>query len=146
LSNHNKSWTSHQSEKREKMGHDNKTCPCTIKDIKLRTLKLLPQLKKLCRCNNTSRQKELKKCDDCLIQYFSDTAKGVLHTKIKFKKYDRLKKHKNLLRYLDKDGPDLKKKRKKLIEQKGGFLNIVIPAIVSGIAGLIGRAVGGEVF
>jgi len=129
------------------MGKHNKSCPCKL-DTKTRTQAFLPQLIDIQRCSKINRQKALQNSDDCLIRFIADTAGAVLRTDIQLppEKYSKLKKHKDTLLFLAKKKPSIKQKREKLLKQKGGFLNILIPALVSGVAGLIGRAVGGASF
>lgn len=68
-------------------------------------------------------------CECCL-----NVLKGNISLSSRQKKYLRL--HKNTLRCLaDKKSPICRKR--KLIVQKGGFLNILIPAAISAISGLI---------
>lgn len=54
----------------------------------------------------------------------------------------KLKKHKNTLRKLAKKTCSIKKKKKLLINQTGGFLPLLAPAIVSALGGILGRVIG----
>ena len=60
--------------------------------------------------------------------------------KISNKDFEKLKPYKNLFRKLIKKNTKLKEK-KKLIIQKGGFLQILIPAIISGLASIISSVI-----
>lgn len=130
-----------------KMRHSVKNCPCKT-DTRARTETFLPQLKTLARSNIIRRTKSLQNANDCFIKYIADSAGAVLRTDIQLppEKYSQLKKHKDTLLFLAKKRPSIKEKREKLIQQKGGFLNILLPALVSGLAGFVGRAIGGSTF
>jgi hypothetical protein len=54
--------------------------------------------------------------------------------------FEKLKIYKKLIRKISDDKYPLDKK-KRIIEQKGGFLNILIPSLISGIASIIGSNV-----
>ena len=117
-------------------------------DTKSRTKTLLPQLQKIGRGSYTHRCLHIKNAQPCLIKYVSDAAGALLRTDIQLpqEKYPKLKKYKNTLLFLAKKKPSLGEKRKKLLEQKGGFIQFLIPALVSGLAGFVGRTVAGSTF
>lgn len=104
---------------------------------------MLPLLKSIARSKSIAdRCDKLSKAPQCLIRYIADTAGAVLRTDIPLEqtKYSKLKKYRNALILLTKKKPSLKLKRKLILDQKGGFLPIIIPAILSGIASFAGKA------
>lgn len=54
----------------------------------------------------------------------------------------KLKKHKNAIRKLANKSIKFQTKKRMLINQAGGFLPLILPAILSGLSGIIGRAIG----
>lgn len=117
-------------------------CPCK-KDSKTRTVRFLPQLKKLLRCNQKERCKQLECANECLISYLIDAVSALLRTDIRVapEQYKKLKKHRDLLLFLARKKTSVREKKKKLLNQKGGlaFLPLLLPALISGIAGFIGK-------
>lgn len=50
----------------------------------------------------------------------------------------KLKKYKNLLRSLSKKRESIQKKKRLLVNQSGGFLPLIAPAIISALGGILG--------
>ena len=125
------------------MGRHGKACPCHF-DCKRRTQELLPQLQSLSRGSSTNRCNKIRFSKDCLIKYIADCAGAVLRTDIRLppSKYAKLKKYKKSLIFLARKNPTIKQKRQHILQQKGGFLPILLPALVSGLAGFIGQTLG----
>ena len=67
---------------------------------------------------------------------------NIINGQIKLSKedFEKLKPYKNLFRKLLTKNTKIKEK-KRLIIQKGGFLQILIPAIISGLASIISSAI-----
>lgn len=81
--------------------------------------------------------------DKNLIKAICDICSNILAKNIEISEIDRLKlkSYKKTIRELAQDSKISNHsidKKKLIINQKGGFLNILIPAVVSGIASLIG--------
>lgn len=57
----------------------------------------------------------------------------------------KLRKYKNCIRKVACRKASLKSKKKLLVKQSGGFLPLVIPALVSALAGMAGRAIGNRI-
>ena len=57
--------------------------------------------------------------------------------------YNKLKKSKSTLRKLVSESTNIDEK-KKLLGQRGGFLNIIIPAVISGLASIVGSIIEKE--
>ena len=94
-----------------------------------------------------SKSKYQKICinigDKNLIKAICDICSNILNKNIDISEVDRLKlkSYKKIIRELAQDSKISNHsidKKKLIINQKGGFLNILIPAVVSGIASLIG--------
>lgn len=123
-----------------------KFCPCR-QDSKTRTLTFLPQLEKLTQGSRTTQRKQLKKADDCLIRYLADTSGAVLRTDIKLPQdiYPKITPYRDLLLFLAKKKPSIKKKRERLLKQKGGafpLLGLIATALTSALGSFAGKAVG----
>lgn len=89
-------------------------------------------------CPRALRKQLLKKLPSKIIKTICECSLNVLKGNIPISRYQKnqLGKHKTLLRKLaTKKGSLYQKKR--LIIQKGGFLNILIPAAVSALTSLI---------
>lgn len=54
----------------------------------------------------------------------------------------KMKKYKNILRNLAKKSSNIQQKRKTLVNQSGGFLPLLAPAIISTLGGILGRVIG----
>jgi hypothetical protein len=84
---------------------------------------------KLNKCKNIkSRKNFIKKVKRCVIDAISEICDNFLRGNIKLKKFKikLLKKHRKYIEFLKKKNPLHKKK--KIIVQKGGFLNVLIPS------------------
>lgn len=94
-------------------------------------------LKVLAQSKTRYRNAILKKADKSLIQAICEIVHNVLKGNINISTQDRenLKKYrKTLHRLLEKSNL---KSKKKIIIQRGGFLQFLIPAIVTGIADIV---------
>lgn len=99
------------------------------------------ELTKLQRLGPTGRKKFFKTCSkDCVIKV-CECIKNVLNANLEIKPahLKKLSRHKHTLRSLALKSTSLSK-RKRLL-QKGGFLNILLPAIAPVIASIIGGAI-----
>ena len=86
-------------------------------------------LGKLKNCKNIKERRIIiNKSDNCLIDAISEIAKNCIIGNIKLKNFEfnKLKKFKRPIENLSKNISI--KKRKKIVIQKEGFLNILIPA------------------
>lgn len=126
-----------------------KICPCN-QDTKTRTQTFLPQLQDLSHGSRMVQRKKLKKTDDCFIRYLADTSDAVLRTDIKLpqEEYPKIAPYQDLLLYLAKKKPSVKKKREKLLKQKGGafpLLGFLATALTSALGSFAGKALGESV-
>lgn len=76
----------------------------------------------------------------CLSEICLNVLAGNVPTNVK-----KLRKYKTTIRQLAKRSTCVKRKKKLLSGQTGGFLPLVIPAIVSALAGMAGRAIGNRI-
>ncbi len=85
------------------------------------------------------KQKILATADKKLVNSLCELSDNILAGNIKLSpaQFKCISKHKNLLRRIVKRG-SLQSKRKYL-SQKGGFLQYIIPAAISGISSLLGN-------
>jgi hypothetical protein len=101
-------------------------------------LKCKLELIKLSKSKNfKERQQLIRKTKDCVINSISELAKNCLYGKIPLKTcdFEKLSKYQNILRKLSSNSSLAK--RKNLIIQKGGFLNLLIPAALSFITPIV---------
>lgn len=87
------------------------------------------ELLELSECSNKNKRRiliEKSKC--CLIDAISEICDNFLKGNLKFDKFKiiLLKKSRNFIKFLSKKKPLYKKKR--IFNQHGGFLNILIPS------------------
>lgn len=54
----------------------------------------------------------------------------------------KLRKYKRCIRKIACRKTSFKRKKNFLVKQRGGFLPLILPAVLSGIAGLVGKAIG----
>ena len=80
----------------------------------------------------------MKTCDDELVKCVCECCANVIkgHVPVSNAVKEKLKKHKTTLRFLSDKKVPLSKKRKRLI-QKGGFLPLLLPAIIGAAANII---------
>lgn len=94
----------------------------------------LPTLKRLRRGSNKERKSLLKNADKNLVQSLCECASNTLKNNIPLTslQHRKLAKHKRLLRVLAKKG-DSWKKKKKYLNQKGGWIVPLLAPIVGTI-------------
>lgn len=102
----------------------------------VRNLSALKTFKKL---SNESRKKFLKRCNPDFVNCLSEVCHNLLRGNIKVTpaQLKKLTRYKKTLRTLASKRTSLKK-RKRLLNQKGGFLGALIAPALSAITGLIG--------
>lgn len=117
------------------------TCICE-KKIGERIKHFLPELERLVKAPRKERAQILKKADTCLARLLCESGMNVLKGNVTLKndQYQRLKPHKRLLLLVSEPTIPLDKRRKALEEKKGGFLPIILPALISAISGLAGQS------
>lgn len=98
-------------------------------------------LKYLNKCTPKQRRALLQGADASQIACICEICLNVLNGNIAVNK-KRIQKYKKALRNLTKRSTSVKTKRKILANQSGGFLPMIIPAVLSAVAGLVGKAIG----
>lgn len=98
--------------------------------------KYLTKLKKLKRVSPAERKKLLKEADDGLIHCICECAHNTLNSNVPLTsaQFTRLARHKRILRRLSQSGESVKKKRK-IIQQSGGFLLPLLAPILGALLG-----------
>ena len=93
-------------------------------------------------CSKENQKDIIKRAKGPLINKICECILNIINGKIKITKedFEKLKPYKNLFRKLLSKQTKIKEK-KRLIIQKGGFLQILIPAIISGLASIISSAI-----
>jgi len=102
-------------------------------------LKCAKELENLAKVKDFKNKKVLiKNAEDCVIDAISEIALNCLNGQIPLRDCDfkSLIKYQTVLRKISKIGPV--NKRKRLISQTGGFLNLLIPPALSLIASVVG--------
>ena len=99
-------------------------------------------LKVLCKCKHKMRKGIIENADKELIYTILECILNILNGNIKLssEQFKSLKPYKHLFRKLLVKNQNLQNK-KNLIIQKGGFLEFLIPAAISGIATIIGSLI-----
>ena len=100
---------------------------------------ILPELKRLYRLKGQARRKYLKTCSgpviDCLCECIKNLLKG--RVSVKAKQLKALRRYRRFLRKVALKKTSQHERRR--IIQKGGFLGALLPALISGISGLLAR-------
>lgn len=93
-------------------------------------------------CTKANQNDLLKRAKGPFINKICECILNIIEGRVKISKQDleKLKPYKNLFRKLVNKKLKIKEK-KKLIIQKGGFLQILIPAIISGLATIISSVI-----
>ena len=88
--------------------------------------------------NKEERDLLLKRLDDCVIDAISEISKNCLIDKIPLTQcnFKKIKEYKSTIRELSKKNIPRENKRE-IIVQQGGFLNILIPSVLSLLANVI---------
>ena len=96
-------------------------------------------LRYLCRAPPSVRQQLIAKLPKSVVDGFSEVAVNLFAGNVPLNagQKRRIRRHKDRLRYLASRSTPLQKKRK-LLQQKGGFLGALIPILGSVLGGLFG--------
>lgn len=117
-----------------------KNCWC-LKSIQERLLHYHPELKLLNEASPKRRTEILRNATPCLVRLLCESGLNVLKGNINLKddQYEKLKPHKRLLLFVSKPAISLKQRREALTKKKGGFLPVILPTLLSAIAGFAGQ-------
>lgn len=126
--------------------HNKHFCPCK-QDNLFRTKYYYKQLCHLCKLSDRQRCKKLKETDACFVRFIGDLCEGVLdrHIKLPQSAYNELKPHLDTLIDLCNHNRSLKSKQRLIVNQKGGFLSIILPALASSLFGLVSNYIGKKI-
>lgn len=105
-----------------------------------RLKKFLPVLKKIKSSRAKKRKEIIENADDGLVLCLCDMAKNTLNSSVPLSKvqFKKLSLHKRILRKLINRKISVKKKRKAILKQGGGFLlPLIAPIIAAVVQGLI---------
>jgi hypothetical protein len=120
------------------------SCWCT-KHIAHRLKHYLSQLTELKNAKTPGKRVAiLKEANPCFVRLLCECGMNVLKGKLKLPEhqYPKLRRHKQLLLFTSRKRNSLGKRKQALIDKKGGFLPLILPALISAIAGLAGEAIG----
>ena len=101
-----------------------------------------PVLKKLCKCRRGRRLELYRKAGKDIKLCLSECALNVRMGKVPLsdKEFNKLKKHKNLVRTLSK--PNVTKKKAEYIVQKGGFLPLLLGPVIGALTNVAFKEIG----
>jgi hypothetical protein len=107
----------------------------------------LPQLKALLKANNKKRTVILKEATPEFTKFLCEIVLNVLKGNIQLAEphYKKLRRHKHTLLNLCKAKKSLKFRKKLLLKKAGGFLPLILPALISAIAGFAGEAISSSI-
>jgi hypothetical protein len=96
--------------------------------------KFVPHLKKIKKADVSTQRKIIKSCDKVMIDCFCECATNVIkgHVPLKKGQFERLRRHKRILRKLILKRTPIKQKKK--ILQTGGFLGALIGPVLTFLA------------
>jgi len=109
-------------------------------------LKCASELEKISKTkDNKTRRNLIHQAKNCVIDAISEIALNCLKGNIPLNKCDfkKLSKYQTILRILSK--PSLISKRNQLIQQRGGFLQLLIPPALSLVASIVGDLIGRKI-
>jgi hypothetical protein len=109
--------------------------PCRLKTY-------LPVLKRLQRVKLAERRRILEKADSGLIECLAECAHNTLNSNLPLssKQHKRLSPYKKIIRFLANKKVSIKKKKKAVVRQVGGFLlPLIAPILAAIVQGLILR-------
>lgn len=95
----------------------------------------------LARSHPSQKKALLRTANNVQIKSICEICLNVLSGNINVNR-KKLKKYKNVLRTLAKKTTSIQRKKKMLINQSGGFLPVIAPAIISALGGILGRVIG----
>ncbi len=105
----------------------------------------LSNMKIVCEAKNSKLKKSLLKemsCEDCYFKALHEIVLNIANGKLKLGKAEK-KKLRRKIKYLENvfSKPKSRASRALAIKQSGGFLNIVIPAVITGLSEILRHAI-----
>lgn len=109
-------------------------CVC-FKDSKTRTQHYLPQLRLISRQRKSNKREVIENSKPCVIKFIGECCHALLKKYIKLppENYTKLRKYRDDILYLANSRTNLRQKRARLIEKRGGFLPFLIPALTASL-------------
>jgi hypothetical protein len=125
---------------------DHKKCSFCKKHISRRIEKYIDNIKQLANAKTAKRKKLLKKADPCLIKILCECAYNSLKNRIPLSSVQikKLSSYVGPLITLARQkeaGIENSNRQRKLLQKEGGFLPIILPALISALGGIAGSAV-----
>lgn len=124
--------------------HRREECEFCKKPIGYRLDKYASLLRKLSSTSSAKIRKNLiRKADPCFIEILRECALNVLRKNLPVPadRLRKLKRHAKAMVYVAKPRKSVRRTQRAL-EQKGGFLPLILPAVVSLLSGFAGEALG----
>ena len=94
----------------------------------------------LARSRPSQKKALLQSANNVQIKSICEVCLNVLYGNVPVNR-KKLKKYKNVLRALAKKSTSIQKKKKMLVNQSGGFLPVLAPAIISALGGILGPVI-----
>jgi hypothetical protein len=112
-------------------------CVC-FKDSRTRTQHYLPQLRLIARQRKANKRDVIEASKPCVIKFIGQCCHALLKKYIQLpsENYNKLKKYRDDILYIASAKTNLRQKRARLIEKRGGFLPFLIPALTSSLVSI----------
>lgn len=126
------------------MVHRRKECSFCTKEPGYRLKKYVELLKKIAFGERRARQAVLRRADPCLVNLLRECVLNFLYNKIQVpeeEKKRKLRRYAWNLTELVRPKTSLRRSRE-LLRQSGGFLPVILPALISLVTGIAGEAIG----
>lgn len=107
-----------------------------------------PVLEKYGEGNLKTKKTILKKAPSCMVRLLSECGHNVLKGNVKLPEaqYKKLKPHKRLLLLMSNPSKTLKEKKLALLKKKGGFIQVVLPYLLTALSGFAGQTLAKNIF
>lgn len=124
--------------------HRRQECEFCKKSVGYRMDKYGSLLRKLASSSSAKTRRNLiRKADPCFIEILRECALNVLRKNVSIpaERLRKLKRHAKTMVYVAKPRKSVRRAQRAL-EQRGGFLPLILPAVVSLLSGFAGEALG----
>ena len=128
-------------EKKEKEARHGASCQVCCQDITRRLSTYLPAVRSLSKAGAKKRMQIIRDADPCLVRIMKECALNVLKGRIKLsrRQLTRLRPHARTLVKVSRGQGMTLGAQKKLLEKSGGFLPVVLPALIASLGTLAGN-------
>ena len=117
-------------------------CPCKlIFEDRIRHFYL--EICSVCRVSPRQKRNFLERAPPCFYNFLADCSRGILYNHIKFPPpvYKKLRRYRNDFLTLANKRTSNKHRRALIVQKKGGFLPLILPALASALFGILGNVI-----